>query len=104
VSLELRNCGKPLAIEVRIGRRPILAAGNSDGDFEMLEWTTAGSGPRLGLIVHHTHGEGEFAYDRDSHVGQLDRGLDEAAARDWVLIDMKRDWTRIWPADARTSP
>ena len=88
----------PLAIEARIGKRPILAAGNSDGDFQMLEWTTAGKGPRLGLIVHHTDGEREFAYDRDSHVGQLDRGLDEAAARGWVLIDMKQDWVRIWPA------
>jgi hypothetical protein len=92
------KAGKPLAIEARIGKRPILAAGNSDGDFQMLEWTTAGKGPRLGLIVHHTDGEREFAYDRDSHVGRLDRGLDEAAARGWVLIDMKQDWVRIWPA------
>jgi hypothetical protein len=91
------KAGKPLAIEARIGKRPILAAGNSDGDFQMLEWTTAGKGPRLGLIVHHTDGEREFAYDRDSHVGQLDRGLDEAAERGWVLIDMKQDWARVWP-------
>ena len=91
------KAGKPLAIDARIGKRPILAAGNSDGDFEMLEWTTAGKGPRLGLIVHHTDGEREFAYDRDSHVGRLDRGLDEAAARGWLLVDMKRDWERIWP-------
>jgi phosphoglycolate phosphatase-like HAD superfamily hydrolase len=91
------KAGKPLAIDARIGRRPILAAGNSDGDFQMLEWTTAGTGPRLGLIVHHTDGEREFAYDRDSHVGRLDRGLDEAAERGWVLIDMKQDWARVWP-------
>jgi len=91
------KAGKPVAIDARIGRRPILAAGNSDGDFEMLEWTTAGKGPRLGLIVHHTDGEREFAYDRDSHVGRLDRGLDQAAKRGWVLIDMKQDWARIWP-------
>jgi phosphoserine phosphatase len=91
------KAGKPLAIDARIGKRPILAAGNSDGDFEMLEWATAGKGPRLGLIVHHTDGEREFAYDRDSHVGRLDRGLDEAAARGWLLVDMKRDWERIWP-------
>jgi phosphoglycolate phosphatase-like HAD superfamily hydrolase len=91
------KAGKPLAIDARIGRRPILAAGNSDGDFQMLEWTTAGKGPRLGLIVHHTDGEREFAYDRDSHVGRLDRGLDEAVQRGWVLIDMKQDWARIWP-------
>jgi phosphoglycolate phosphatase-like HAD superfamily hydrolase len=91
------KAGKPVAIDARIGKRPILAAGNSDGDFEMLEWSTAGKGPRLGLIVHHTDGEREFAYDRDSHVGRLDRGLDEAAERGWVLIDMKQDWARIWP-------
>ncbi|MGD2021054.1 MAG: HAD family hydrolase [Thiohalocapsa sp.] len=91
------KAGKPLAIDARIGRRPILAAGNSDGDFQMLEWTTVGTGPRLGLIVHHTDGEREFAYDRDSHVGRLDRGLDEAAERGWVLIDMKQDWARVWP-------
>jgi len=91
------KAGKPLAIDARIGKRPIFAAGNSDGDFQMLEWTTAGKGPRLGLIVHHTDGEREFAYDRESHVGQLDRGLDEAAARGWLLVDMKRDWARVWP-------
>lgn len=92
--------GKPLAIEARIGRRPILAAGNSDGDFQMLEWTTSGEGPRLGLIVHHTDADREFAYDRDSHVGRLDRGLDEAETRGWLLIDMARDWKEVWP-DAR---
>jgi phosphoglycolate phosphatase-like HAD superfamily hydrolase len=93
------KAGKPLAIEARLGRRPIIAAGNSDGDFEMLEWTTAGDGPRLGLIVHHTDGEREFAYDRESHVGRLDRGLDEAEARGWLLVDMARDWARVWPGE-----
>ena len=74
------KAGKPVGIHQHIGRRPILAAGNSDGDFEMLEWTTAGEGARFGLIVHHTDAEREFAYDRDSHIGRLVRGLDEAAA------------------------
>lgn len=89
--------GKPVAIDTRIGKRPILVGGNSDGDFQMLEWSTAGEGPRLGLIVHHTDAEREFAYDRDSHVGKLDRGLDEAASHGWVLIDMAADWERVWP-------
>jgi phosphoglycolate phosphatase-like HAD superfamily hydrolase len=93
------KAGKPLAIEARIGRRPIFVGGNSDGDFEMLEWATAGDGPRLGLIVHHTDAEREFAYDRDSHVGRLNRGLDEADARGWLLVDMARDWARVWPGE-----
>lgn len=93
------KAGKPLAIEARIGRRPILAAGNSDGDFEMLEWATAGDGPRFGLIVHHTDADREFAYDRESHVGRLDRGLDEADARGWLLVDMARDWARVWSGE-----
>lgn len=91
------KAGKPVAIESRLGNRPIIAGGNSDGDFEMLEWTTAGEGPRLGLIVHHTDGDREFAYDRDSHVGRLVRGLDEAPGRGWLLVDMKSDWETVWP-------
>jgi phosphoglycolate phosphatase-like HAD superfamily hydrolase len=90
--------GKPVGIESHIGRRPVIAVGNSDGDFQMLEYTTAGEGPRLGLIVHHTDAEREYAYDRDSHVGQLKRGLDEASTRGWVLIDMKSDWKTVFPA------
>ncbi|TNF73664.1 MAG: haloacid dehalogenase-like hydrolase [Acidobacteria bacterium] len=89
--------GKPVGINSHIGRRPIAAFGNSDGDFQMLEWTTAGDGSRLGVIVHHTDAEREWAYDRDSHVGRLDRGLDEAAERGWVLVDMKSDWTTVYP-------
>ncbi len=89
--------GKPVAIESRIGRRPILTGGNSDGDFQLLAWTTPGDPPRRGLIVHHTDAEREFAYDRDGHVGRLDRGLDEAEQRGWLLIDMARDWQRVWP-------
>ncbi|MEM9221412.1 MAG: HAD family hydrolase [Pseudomonadota bacterium] len=91
------KAGKPIAIDTRIGRRPILAGGNSDGDFEMLEWVTAGEGPRLGLIVHHTDAEREFAYDRDSAVGRLNRGLDEAEDRGWLIVDMADDWSRVWP-------
>lgn len=88
--------GKPIAIDTRIGRRPIFAAGNSDGDFQMLEWTTAGEGARFGMIVHHTDAEREYAYDRDSSIGGLERGLDEAGDRGWLLVDMAEDWKTIW--------
>jgi phosphoglycolate phosphatase-like HAD superfamily hydrolase len=88
--------GKPVAIETFIGRRPIAAFGNSDGDLEMLEWTTTGPGPRFGLIVHHTDGEREWAYDRKSHVGKLDKALDEAGARGWTVVSMKNDWKTIF--------
>jgi hypothetical protein len=91
------KAGKPVGIHQFIGRRPILAVGNSDGDFEMLEWTTSGEGARLGLLIHHTDAEREWAYDRDSHVGRLARGLDEADERGWVVVDMKRDWATIYP-------
>jgi phosphoglycolate phosphatase-like HAD superfamily hydrolase len=91
------HAGKPVGIQRFLGRRPVMAFGNSDGDFEMLEWTTTGPGPRFGALVHHTDAEREFAYDRKSPVGQLARGLDEAAQRKWVLIDMKRDWETIYP-------
>lgn len=93
------KAGKPVGIETAIGQRPILAAGNSDGDFEMLEWTTAGDGPRLGLLVHHTDAEREFAYDRDSSIGRLAKALDEAPQRGWTVIDMKDDWSRIWSGE-----
>ncbi len=88
--------GKPVAINQHIGRRPIAAFGNSDGDSQMLQWTTAGDGRRLGVIVRHTDAEREWAYDRESHVGRLDQALDEAAQRGWVVIDMKEDWGRIY--------
>lgn len=91
------KAGKPLAIDTHIGKRPIFAGGNSDGDFEMLEWSTAGDGPSFALIVHHTDAEREWAYDRDSHVGRLDRGLDEADSRGWLLVDMANDWRVIYP-------
>jgi phosphoglycolate phosphatase-like HAD superfamily hydrolase len=91
--------GKPVGIQRHIGRRPIAAFGNSDGDFQMLEWTTAGKGARLGMIVHHTDAGREVAYDRESHVGKLDKGLDEAPKRGWTVIDMKTDWKTVYPAD-----
>jgi hypothetical protein len=89
--------GKPVGIGKFIGRRPVMAFGNSDGDYEMLRWTTAGDGPRFGLIVHHTDAEREYAYDRHSAIGRLARALDEAPARGWTVVDMKNDWNRVFP-------
>jgi len=89
--------GKPVAIEAIIGRRPIAAFGNSDGDFQMLEGTTAGKGRRFAFFVHHDDGERESAYDRHSSVGKLDRGLNEAAERGWLIVSMKNDWAQIFP-------
>jgi len=89
--------GKPVGINRNIGRRPIAAFGNSDGDLQMLEWTTAGTGRRLGAIVHHTDSEREWAYDRDSHFGHLDKALDEGRKDGWTIIDMKDDWKVIFP-------
>ena len=91
--------GKPVGIQQVIGRRPVMAFGNSDGDLPMLQWTTAGPGPRFALIVHHTDAEREFAYDRQSHVGKLDKALDEAAAKGWTVLDMKRDWKAVFPSN-----
>jgi len=88
---------KPVGINSHIGRRPIAAFGNSDGDFQMLEWTTAGAGARLGVLIHHTDAEREWAYDRDSHIGRLDRGLDEAESRGWKVVSMRDDWRTIFP-------
>lgn len=90
--------GKPSGINRFIGRRPIVAFGNSDGDLQMLQWTVAGNGARLAALIHHTDGEREYAYDRKSHVGRLDKALDEAKARGWIVIDMKQDWRTIFPA------
>jgi len=90
------RAGKPVAIDSKIGKRPIFAAGNSDGDFEMLEWSTSGEGPCFAMIVHHTDADREYAYDRGSSIGGLERGLDEADARDWLIVDMAEDWNRIW--------
>jgi hypothetical protein len=95
--------GKPVGIYRHIGRRPIFAAGNSDGDLQMLQYTTIArdrndTTPRFGLIVHHTDAEREFAYDRKSHVGTLDKVLDQAASRGWIIVDMKKDWKTVFPA------
>jgi hypothetical protein len=89
--------GKPVGIDAKIGKRPIFVGGNSDGDFQMLEWATAGEGPRFGLIVHHTDADREFAYDRDGHVGTLNRGLDEGPDLGWLIVDMANDWSSVWP-------
>jgi phosphoglycolate phosphatase-like HAD superfamily hydrolase len=87
---------KPIAIQKHIGRRPIAAFGNSDGDLQMLQWTGAGTGPRFCLFVRHTDAEREWAYDRTSHIGKLDKALDEAKARGWTVVDMKTDWSTIF--------
>jgi haloacid dehalogenase-like hydrolase len=90
------NVGKPVGINEYIGRRPIAAFGNSDGDLEMLQWTTIADGRRFGLIVHHTDAEREYAYDRDTSFGRLDKALDAAAINKWTVVDMKNDWKRIF--------
>ena len=89
--------GKPIAINHHIGRRPIAAFGNSDGDLQMMQWATSGPGSRFALYVRHTDGEREWAYDRESSIGQLDKGLDEAKAKGWTVVDMKNDWKVIYP-------
>jgi 2'-5' RNA ligase len=95
--------GKPVGINRFIGHRPILAFGNSDGDQQMLQYTAAGSGPRFMGIVHHTDAEREWAYDRNSHVGKLDKALDEAIAKGWTVVDMKQDWKRIFAFEPKGS-
>jgi hypothetical protein len=89
--------GKPVGINAHIGRRPVAAFGNSDGDLEMLQWATTGGGVRFGLLVHHTDAEREYAYDRDTHFGRLDKALDAAAVNRWTVVDMKTDWKMIFP-------
>ena len=88
--------GKPVGINQHIGRRPIAAFGNSDGDLQMLQWTAAGEGPRFMLFVHHTDKEREWAYDRESAIGRFDKGLDEARAKGWTVVDMKKDWKKVF--------
>jgi phosphoserine phosphatase len=90
------KAGKPVGIQMHIGRRPIAAFGNSDGDLEMLQWSCLADGTRFCLIVHHTDADREWAYDRQSHVGKLDKALDEAAKNGWTVVDMKKDWRRIF--------
>ena len=91
------KAGKPVAINRFIGRRPVLAFGNSDGDLQMLQWTMGGSGPRFSGLVHHNDADREFAYDRNSAIGRLDKALDEAVAKRWMVVDMKRDWRVVYP-------
>jgi phosphoglycolate phosphatase-like HAD superfamily hydrolase len=91
------KAGKPVGIYQHIGRRPILAFGNSDSDMQMIEYTIAGEGRRLGLFVHHTDAEREYAYDRKSHVGTLDKALDRAEAMGSIIVDMKNDWREVFP-------
>jgi len=93
------KAGKPVAIHKFIGRRPIAAFGNSDGDLQMLQWTAAGSGARLQVLIHHTDETREWSYDRDSHIGRLDRAWDIAIERGWTVVDMANDWNRIYPSD-----
>ena len=93
------KAGKPVGIYEHIGRRPILAFGNSDSDMQMIEYTMAGEGRRMGLFVHHTDGEREYAYDRKSHVGTLDKALDQADANGWIIVDMKKDWKEVFPQE-----
>jgi len=91
------KAGKPVGIYEHIGRRPILAFGNSDSDVQMIQYTKGGEGLRLGLFVHHTDAEREYAYDRKSHMGTLDKVLDIAAENDWIVVDMKKDWKTVFP-------
>ncbi len=95
------STGKPLAINEHIGRRPIAACGNSDGDLQMLQWTTAGTGARFALLVHHTDASREWAYDRTSPIGRLDKALDEAHAKGWTVVDMKNDWKVVYPFEKK---
>lgn len=91
------KAGKPVGIQMRLGRRPVMAVGNSDGDFQMLEWTTSGPGTRFGMIVHHDDAVREWAYDRQAAAGRLDRALTEAPSRGWVVVSMKDDWRVVFP-------
>ena len=93
------KAGKPIGIQKQIGRRPLIAVGNSDGDREMLEWTTSGKGRRLAVLIHHTDAAREFAYDRRAGAATLDKAWDEAKAKGWIVVDMKRDWKRVFAFD-----
>jgi hypothetical protein len=90
------KAGKPVGIHKFIGRRPIAAFGNSNGDLQMLQWTAGGEGPRFMLLVHHTDAEREWAYDRKSKIGHLDKALDEARSHGWTVVDMKKDWKQVF--------
>jgi phosphoglycolate phosphatase-like HAD superfamily hydrolase len=98
------KAGKPVGIQQHIGRRPIAAFGNADGDLQMLQWTCEASGPRYCLYIHHTDGEREWAYDREASIGRLDKGLDEAGTKGWTVVNMKVDWNRIFPVGGERKP
>jgi hypothetical protein len=98
------KAGKPVGINNHIGRRPVAAFGNSDGDLQMLQWTAAGNGPRFCLYVHHTDAKREWAYDRQSPIGRLDKGLNEARAKGWTVVSMKDDWKRIFAFESAEQP
>jgi len=91
--------GKPVGIHQYVGKRPVFTVGNSDGDYAMLQYTSSGTGSRFGMIVHHTDSVREWAYDRQSHIGKLEKGLDDATTYNWLIVDMKSDWKRIYPDD-----
>ena len=91
--------GKPVGIHQYIGKRPVFVAGNSDGDYAMLQYTCTSTAPHFGMIVHHTDSIREYAYDRQSSVGHLEKGLDDAAKYDWLIVDMKNDWKVVFPFD-----
>lgn len=91
------KAGKPVGIHKFIGRKPVFASGNSDGDLQMMQWTASNDFKSFMLYLHHTDADREWAYDRDSHIGKLDKGLDEAAEKGWTVIDMKKDWNKIYP-------
>jgi len=95
--------GKPIGIQKFIGRRPIFTFGNSDGDQQMLQWTAAGGGARFMGLLHHTDAEREWAYDRTSHIGTLDKALDEANAKGWTVVDMKKGWKRVFPFESSST-
>lgn len=99
----LDGSAKPLAIDRVIGRRPVIAFGNADGDTPMLEWTSAGDGPRLAALVHHTDAEREYAYDRAAKSGKLDKGLDEAGVKGWLVVDIKDDWKTVFKPNSATT-
>jgi hypothetical protein len=93
--------GKPVAIQMHIGRHPLAAFGDSDGDLQMLEWARQGAGVRFALVAHHTDAEREWAYDRKSFVGKLDKALDVAQADGWAIVDMKDDWKHIFAFEGK---
>jgi hypothetical protein len=88
--------GKPVGIIRNIGKRPVFTVGNSDGDYAMMQYTSTGTGPRFGMIIHHTDSIREVSYDRDSPIGKLNKGLDDATKYNWLIVDMKKDWKKIY--------